>query len=1264
MSLLRPTIFTLLLGCILQGIAVAQTATTGAATNVTDLTATVSGVVNPGNLEGGSMVKFGITSLSTEALPFPSNYAPAFTNTPITVHLTQLQPSTTYRYRVVCFRTGGIAYGEEQTFTTGPPATPPVILNFGVDAMTDGGRFWSSYNSGSSTTAVTFEYGLTNAYGSTAPEGIVSGLQPSTSYHYRCKAQNNEGTVYSADATFTTHAVPIVATLPATSVTDMTAIINGSFDTQDGSFNLQVEHGPTTAYGTTSYPRQVPAGPQSILHNLGGLMPSTTYHYRIKATCGTGTLFHGQDMTFTTAAASTPPVISAGVGSQALWNNRADVWIGQFMAGSSPATLSFEYGTTLAYGLTKVSPVVYPISSYQQSSGMVTLTGLQNSTTYYFRARISNAQGTVYSEGGSFTTRPGAVLTTNNATNITDLGATLNGTINNSGIPLVVSFQYGETTSYGTIVNFNGPLTNQTPTPVSVAVSNLIPGRLYHYRVIAWESGDTSNVFYGPDVTFTTAAPSTPPVMGVLSVNGVTHNSATVNCHVHSGSSDAEVRFEYGTTTDYGQAIHYNGSVPRATQGYPYAVISGLMPSTIYHVRCVATNGEGTTTSTHASFTTNSAPVVHSLPATAVTDMTAILNGTVNAGGTGQVNVVFEFGTTTNYGPTTWTAGPFQVSGSTTTPVSAAASGFLPLTTYHYRVRVAYTANPDITFYGEDQTFTTGPPNTPPSVGAISTGRVTATTARIQCGNVRAGSSAAAIVWEFGTTPALGSAVNQDPPSLPVATQTNITTFLFGLTPVTQYYYRCTVTNDQGSVSSSTGTFTTLTAPTVDTLAATGITDLTAVLNGHVDLNDYSVGNGRYHFEFGPTTSYGNQTASITRSTTDGGFTYSFTSTINGLLPSTTYHARMVMIDDANVAFPGPDVTFTTLPPATPPVVSSPFSLANPAPTATTLNCRVIAGSSTATLVCDYGTTTSYGTQVTSASSHAPSTNSLGAVVLTGLSPATTYHYRFTVTNSEGTQSTTDQVFTTPSLPTVSTLAASINNASSATLNGSYFNNGATYTASFDFGTTTSYGATISGSYGIIGINFPGLPRSHSMYVTTAPQTEYHFRLKLTDNYGNVYTGSDASFTTPTPMSHWRSQTFGSASDTGNAADMANPVGDGIPNLMKYALDLNPLQTCVLPAPELITQDSQQRLRFIFKRYHTRIDLTYEVQVADSPVGPWTTIASSVNGAVTSGSGFVSEATLAVPIGSSGGWSQVEVRDPIGTGSSANRFMRLLVRRQ
>ncbi|MHA3775569.1 DUF7453 family protein [Verrucomicrobiota bacterium sgz303538] len=76
----------------------------------------------------------------------------------------------------------------------------------------------ATVNANGATTAVTFEYGLTNSYGSTAaatPSSLtgasntavsaaLSGLQPSMTYHFRVKGVSSGGTSYGADATFTT----------------------------------------------------------------------------------------------------------------------------------------------------------------------------------------------------------------------------------------------------------------------------------------------------------------------------------------------------------------------------------------------------------------------------------------------------------------------------------------------------------------------------------------------------------------------------------------------------------------------------------------------------------------------------------------------------------------------------------------------------------------------------------------------------------------------------------------------------------------------------------------------------------------------------------------------------------------------------------------------------------------------------------------------------------------------------------------------------
>lgn len=91
----------------------------------------------------------------------------------------------------------------------------------------------------------------------------------------------------------------------------------------------------------------------------------------------------------------------------------------------------------------------------------------------------------------------GTNMPTMNAT-----GVTFNGVVNANGLPTVVSFEYGTTTSYGTTVSATqSPVTGITNTLVTSAViTSLTIGTTYHVRII------TQNIFgtfYGNDITFT-----------------------------------------------------------------------------------------------------------------------------------------------------------------------------------------------------------------------------------------------------------------------------------------------------------------------------------------------------------------------------------------------------------------------------------------------------------------------------------------------------------------------------------------------------------------------------------------------------------------------------------------------------------------------------------------------------------------------------------------------------------------------------------------
>jgi hypothetical protein len=79
------------------------------------------------------------------------------------------------------------------------------------------------------------------------------------------------------------------------------------------------------------------------------------------------------------------------------------------------------------------------------------------------------------------------------------------------------------------------------------------------------------------------------------------------------------------------------------------------------------------------------------------------------------------------------------------------------------------------------------------------------------------------------------------------------------------------------------------------------------------------------------------------------------------------------------------------------------------------------------------------------------------------------------------------------------------------------------------------------------------------------------------------------------------------------------------------------------------------RLALVFLHDPARSDISLEVQAADHPEGPWTTVASSAGGAVFSGAGFVSETAAG------GGLNTVEVRDIVNLDAAPHRYMHIKV---
>ena len=126
--------------------------------------------------------------------------------------------------------------------------------------------------------------------------------------------------------------------------------------------------------------------------------------------------------------------------------------------------------------------------------------------------------------------------------------------------------------------------------------------------------------------------------------------------------------------------------------------------------------------------------------------------------------------------------------------------------------------------------------------------------------------------------------------------------------------------------------------------------------------------------------------------------------------------------------------------------------------TSATVNGTVNPGGAATDWWFEYGTSTSYGSKTATTAAGSGSANVSVSKALTGLSPATTYHYRLVAKNATATTNGGDGLFTTASPPVVVTSPATGVGPTTATLGGTVNPNGEPTTWYVEYGTSTSYG--------------------------------------------------------------------------------------------------------------------------------------------------------------------------------------------------------------
>jgi uncharacterized lipoprotein YddW (UPF0748 family) len=312
--------------------------------------------------------------------------------TPGTYTVTASYPGYQSQSRQVVVRIGevtGNMYVTNFELGTNPP---PTISNVRAENITSSSADIKWNTDIPSTSQV--EYGLSTAYGNVTPldSNLVTNhsqtlvnLIASQTYHYRVRSQNSAGVEsVSADYTFTTAAdtsPPTIYNVQVTNITGNSARI--TWTTDDPSIGA-VDYGITTSYG-----KSVTESDYSKTHSvdLTGLTQNTLYHFRVRATNGSGLTSYSADYTFTTTG-QVDDIIIDDADPQCTFTG---TWsIGTYSGGWPPSASSYHWAhtdsspsATATWTPNIISPGKYDVYTYY-------LQGSNRSTAAPFKVVHSN----------------------------------------------------------------------------------------------------------------------------------------------------------------------------------------------------------------------------------------------------------------------------------------------------------------------------------------------------------------------------------------------------------------------------------------------------------------------------------------------------------------------------------------------------------------------------------------------------------------------------------------------------------------------------------------------------------------------------------------------------------------------------------------------------------------------------------------------------------------------------------------------------------
>lgn len=387
---------------------------------------------------------------------------------------------------------------------------------------------------------------------------------------------------------------------------------------------------------------------------------------------------------------------------------------------------------------------------------------------------------------------------------------------------------------------------------------------------------------------------STTPIVSTNDPTMISSNSVTLggNASSDGGAAITTRGVAYGTSlnpTTSGDHIASGSGI-----GVFSVNVTGLLSSTLYHVRAYATNSNGTSYGEDKTFTTTDA--IQTIPELITTAPTAITTTTASSGGIitfdGNYEII-EKGVCWSTSPNPNYNSSKTNDGSGTAQFTSSVTGLSPNTTYYLR---AYARNRRdaggsyvyVTGYGQEEVFATASSSecSLPTITTNSVNTIT-TNSALGGGNVTSDGgcdvTAKGLCWSTSTNPTTANSHTTDGSGIGAFSSS-----LTGLSAGYDYYVRAYATNSSGTAYGNQVSFTTLcNLPTIAFYACSNPTASSVVVSANISSDGGCVVTSR-GFDYCTDGSF----TTILGSVTVGSGIGSYNTTITGLQCNTRYYFR------------------------------------------------------------------------------------------------------------------------------------------------------------------------------------------------------------------------------------------------------------------------------------------------------------------------------------------------------------------------------------